>query len=130
MFLPLLSHLNMGFSRWIHHEFQPHKWVSSMTTYRDMAAQGCNFFNSNYGIRVQASDNNACYFQALHYHGTSLPNTPYSADGGALVQCGMALVTSARLPNAWLKYQEAESAAARKEIADAMLEDDMSEDYM
>lgn len=100
------------FSRSIHREYQPHTYAASLTTYRDPATTGCAFFNSTYAIRIQASGNSACFWQPRHWHGTSLPSIAFSEKGGKLVQSGLALVTSSRLPGAFAKYLKNEVKAA------------------
>lgn len=113
------------FCRFVHHEQQPHKFAASWTTFRDPYIEGSHFYNASYGIRVQSSHNYASFWQPSDLHGTSLANVPYSEKGERLVQCGLALVTAARLPSAWKQFMaERGSGGKVKEIMEKVLEED------
>ncbi|KAE9383152.1 hypothetical protein BT96DRAFT_844479 [Gymnopus androsaceus JB14] len=93
-----------NYARHVHFERHPHLFAAAWTTFRNPKAKGCNFYNSSYAIRIQSSCNYACFWQPQHWHGTSLPNVQYSETGGPLIQSGLSLVTSNRLPNAFQSF--------------------------
>ncbi|KAE9384480.1 hypothetical protein BT96DRAFT_780120, partial [Gymnopus androsaceus JB14] len=93
-----------NYARHVHFERQPHLFAAAWTMFRKPEALGCNFYNSSYAIQVQSSSNYACFWQPRHWHGTSLPNVEYSETGGPLVQSGLSLVTSNRLPGAFQSF--------------------------
>ncbi|KAF9038894.1 hypothetical protein BDP27DRAFT_1166384, partial [Rhodocollybia butyracea] len=94
-------YLLMLLIRAIHKENQPHKWSVSWTTFRDNSRKevGGHFYVAEYGIRIQAASNKAVFWKPGDWHRTSLPMLEPDAKGdGPLLQSGLAIVTSPRLP--------------------------------
>lgn len=107
----------------IHRENQPHDWAASWTTFRDDTAEdmGGHFYLSDYGIRIQGASNRAVFWRPSDWHGTSLPKLAPNEKGGPLLQCGLAIVTSARLPAAFAAFHAGKlsAAAMRKEATES-----------
>jgi hypothetical protein len=96
------------FIRPVHQEVQPHKWSVSWTTFRDNSIEhmGGHFYVADYGIRIQAASNKAVFWKPGDWHGTSLPMLKPGEKGGPLLQSGLAIVTSPRLPDAFAAFHE------------------------
>ncbi|KAE9393949.1 hypothetical protein BT96DRAFT_828428, partial [Gymnopus androsaceus JB14] len=84
---PLQGVFAQNYARAIHYKDQPHKWSIAWTTFRDMLKKdmGAHFYLSDYAIWIQSSSNSATFGQPNQWHGTSLPNLPYSEKGEALL---------------------------------------------
>ncbi|KAF9066655.1 hypothetical protein BDP27DRAFT_1197367, partial [Rhodocollybia butyracea] len=95
-----------NYVRAVHFERQPHDWSASWTTFRDDSEgdAGGHSYLASYGIRIQAASNKAVFWKPGDWHGTSLPKLKPAEKGGPLLQCGLAIVTSARLPAAFEAY--------------------------
>ncbi|KAF9065567.1 hypothetical protein BDP27DRAFT_1157645, partial [Rhodocollybia butyracea] len=89
-----------NYARYVHREKQPHRWAASWTTFRDdsVAEAGGHFYLPEYGIRIRAATNKAVFWRPGDWHATSLPKLAPDEKNGPLLQCGLAIVTSARLP--------------------------------
>lgn len=91
----------------MHHENQPHDYAVALTVRRNANPDdGGHFYLGSYGIKVESASNSIVVWRPKDSHGTSLQNrSPYD-DDPSFIQRGMAIVTSARLTNAWAKYAE------------------------
>ncbi|KAJ3891722.1 hypothetical protein GG344DRAFT_76645 [Lentinula edodes] len=95
-----------NYARAVHNEVQPHKWSIAWTTFRASINKelGGHFYNSDYGIRIRSATNTAVFWQPEHFHGTSLQDIPPSEKGGPVIQSGLSIVTSPRLPAIFDKF--------------------------
>ncbi|KAJ3810314.1 hypothetical protein F5876DRAFT_65728 [Lentinula aff. lateritia] len=95
-----------NYARAVHNEVQPHKWSIAWTTFRASINKelGGHFYNSDYGIRICSAINTAVFWQPEHFHGTSLQDVPPSEKGGPVIQSGLSIVTSSRLPAIFDKF--------------------------
>ncbi|KAF9074235.1 hypothetical protein BDP27DRAFT_1214783 [Rhodocollybia butyracea] len=101
-----------NYARYVHREKQPHRWAASWTTFRDDSANdaGGHFYLPEYGIRIRAATNKAVFWRPGDWHATSLPKLAPDEKNGPLLQCGLAIVTSARLPAAFRAFHEGRSS--------------------
>ncbi|KAH7877446.1 uncharacterized protein C8R40DRAFT_1020924, partial [Lentinula edodes] len=95
-----------NYARAVHNEVQPHKWSIAWTTFRASINKelGGHFYNCDYGIRIQSATNTCVFWQPHHYHGTSLQDVPPSEKSGPVIQSGLSIVTSSRLPAVFEKF--------------------------
>ncbi|KAF5341339.1 hypothetical protein D9757_015476 [Collybiopsis confluens] len=128
-----------NYCRVVHREKQPHRYAFSWTTYRappvirnlrgkaTKVQQGGHFYLASHGIRVESSSNYLAVWDPNLYHATSLQSIPYSEKRGPLIQSGLAIVTSPRLPGVFKKFLEEKiseeelSKACRGEEDDAVV---------
>lgn len=78
------------------------------TTFRDNSEcdAGGHFYLASYGIRIQAASNKVVFWKPGDWHGTSLLKLKPAEKGGPLLQCGLAIVTSAHLPAAFEAFHK------------------------
>lgn len=98
----------------------------SWTTWRTPGAlYGCNFYFSQYGVRVQQACNTLIAWHPKDAHGSSLPNAGPDEENPTFSQRVLAFVTSTRLAGAWEDFQKGK--VSRKEavhIVETASEDD------
>ena len=73
---------------------------------------GGHFYLASHGIRVESSSNYLAIWAPEEYHATSLQCIPYSEKNGPVIQSGLAIVTSSRLPKIFKKYMEGQISEA------------------
>ncbi|RPA72319.1 hypothetical protein BJ508DRAFT_217171, partial [Ascobolus immersus RN42] len=100
--------LAKNYCRYIHHERNLTKYILSFTTHRSVPpSHGGNFFNSKYGIRVQAGSNRMVVWKPADYHGTSLQDLDYGEkDPANFKQLGLATAIGARMKKAAQNYRD------------------------
>ncbi|KAF9062029.1 hypothetical protein BDP27DRAFT_1185820, partial [Rhodocollybia butyracea] len=104
-----------NYARAVHFERQPHDWSASWTTFRDNSKgdMGGHFYLASYGIRIQGASNKVVFWKPGDWHGTSLPNLSPAEKGGPLLQSGMAIVMSPRLPKAFDDFHKGKITRAQ-----------------
>ncbi|EEB96583.1 hypothetical protein MPER_04261 [Moniliophthora perniciosa FA553] len=96
-----------NYARPTHTENQPHQYSISWTTGRQgTPSDGGHFYNSTLGIRVQGAANTVVIWKPKDIHGTSLPLVDPADRNPPVLQTGLAIVTSNRLPAIFKKYRE------------------------
>lgn len=88
-----------------HLELQPHKFAAAWTTTRIAPfSAGGHFYYARHGVRVRSAADTLVIWKPGHYHGTSLLEVEPKDPNPALMQGGLSIVTSNRLPGVWRKY--------------------------
>ncbi|THU90199.1 hypothetical protein K435DRAFT_802199 [Dendrothele bispora CBS 962.96] len=102
----LQSVLTVNYARYIHKEFQPHKWGVAWTTFRSRCTSGGLFLVCDYGLRIRPAADTVHGWQPGKFHGTGLPDTcpnPWFKFP-EVVQLGLSIVTSNRIESVFEKY--------------------------
>lgn len=113
----ILSH----FSSVIHNESQAHKYAIAFVSGRNAPPNGGgHFYLAQYGIRIALAPNTLFVWQPAQYHGTSLfEQLPGDT---AILQSGLSIVTSNRLPGLWKRHQE--KAVSQEQIGEQLIDSD------
>ncbi|KAL0065369.1 hypothetical protein AAF712_007574 [Marasmius tenuissimus] len=98
----------VNYTRCVHTERQPHKFVMSWTTSRDGSVdRGGHFYNCRLHTRVQAARNTLVVHIPEEEHGTSLQDVdPEDPEPEEVNQAGMSIFTSNLLPGVFRKFVE------------------------
>ncbi|KAF9066227.1 hypothetical protein BDP27DRAFT_1227781, partial [Rhodocollybia butyracea] len=100
-------------TRYVHRENQPHDWASSWTTFRDhsMNYAGGHFYLCEYGIRIRGGSK-------LRFGSRANGMPPAYRDWNLdpLLQCGLAIVASARLPAPFKTFHEGKMSEAEMKV--------------
>ncbi|KAL0064517.1 hypothetical protein AAF712_008575 [Marasmius tenuissimus] len=96
----------VNYTRCVHTERQPHKFVLSWTTSRDGSIErGGHFYNCRLRTRVQAARNTLVVHIPEEEHGTSLQDVdPKDPEPEEVNQAGMSIFTSSALPGVFRKF--------------------------
>lgn len=105
-----------NYSREIHTESAPHRYVYSWTNRRSLNDRhGGNFYLAQYGVRIAGSENACLVHEAQQAHGTGLPDRQTDDTGTSLFNNGMSIFTSGRLEKAWKKWRQQQEAVEQIE---------------
>ena len=101
--------LGHNYSRHIHVEQSPHKYIISWNNQRTLTDNyGGNFYFADYGIRVAGSENMLFVHKPADAHGTGLPWKNSDTDEVEYFTNGMSIITSPRIVGSWKKLKEKE----------------------
>ena len=97
--------IGYNYSRHIHTERSPNRYVISWNNRRDLGEEhGGNFYYAGYGIRVAGSGDMLFVHEPKVSHGTGLPSRIPSPEGVPYFTSGLSIILSSRLSDAWKKY--------------------------